>query len=79
MNPELTFGEKAVGITFNPSNDGRIDTIKKLYAVVIDFLDSARQEAVKDKNMGAVRHLSTAITQAEDAQMRAVKGLTWKE
>ena len=75
----LTFGEKAVGLSFNPSADGRVDTIKKQYAAVIDFLDNARQEAAKDKNMGAVRHLSTAITQAEDAQMRAVKGLTWKD
>jgi len=32
---ELTYGEKAVGLKFNPSGDGDVDRIKKLYAEII--------------------------------------------
>lgn len=71
---ELTFGEKAVGLTFNPGGDPSVTKVKEMYAEIIDFLDTARQNT---KDGGKIRHLSTAITDAETAQMRAVKGLTW--
>lgn len=74
---ELTFGQKAVGITFNPSFNPSVDKIKQQYADIIDTLNDMRN----DPNMGAgvKRHCATAITDAETAQMRAVKALTWAD
>ncbi len=73
---ELTFGEKAVGLTFNPSKDSKVDEVKRLYAQIIDLLNDERDAAPKNDNQ-KIRHLALAITDAETAQMRAVKGLTW--
>ena len=72
---EMTFGEKAVGLTFNPANDSDVDEIKKLYAKVIDKLNAMRGEDRSEK----ARLLSAAITEAQTAQMWAVKGITWKD
>lgn len=78
-SPMLTFGQKAVGLSFNPSNLPEVDAIKHAFAATIDILNDLRTKAQEAGNMGAVRHFSVAITQAEDAQMRGVKGATWKE
>lgn len=72
---ELTYGEKAVGITFNPSNNELVDIIKKQYAYIIDNIHTLRDEGKSEKN----RLISIAITQAQDAQMWAVKAITWKD
>lgn len=70
---ELTYGEKAVGLSFNPSGDPDVTKVKQLYAEIIDLLNSKRGDR---KDEGS-RHLAIAITDAETAQMRAVKGLTF--
>jgi len=72
---ELTFGEKAVGLTFNPGNNPEVDKVKKLYADVIDKLYGLREAA---DNPEAKRLFSVAITEAQTAQMWAVKAITWK-
>lgn len=72
---ELTFGEKAVGLTFNPSGDAKVQKVKELYAQIIDLLNDTRGEDRSDK----ARLLSVAITEAQGAQMWAVKGITYKE
>ena len=72
---ELSHGEKAVGLTFNPSNDPDIQNIKELYAQIIDFCNTKRGESEGER----ARHFSVAITDAETAQMRAVKAITWKD
>lgn len=72
---EMTYGEKAVGLTFNPSNDPTVDKIKKLYAEIIDVCNTARTEAGQGEKG---RLLSVAITEAQTAQMWAVKGITYK-
>lgn len=72
---ELTFGEKAVGLSFNPSNDPVVQDLKERYAGIIDELNNRR---VGSDDPGQIRHLSAAITDAETAQMRAVKAVTWK-
>lgn len=71
---ELTFGEKAVGLTFNPSGDAKVQKVKELYAQIIDLLNDTRGEDRSDK----ARLLSVAITEAQGAQMWAVKGITWQ-
>lgn len=74
---ELTFGEKAVGLTFNPSGDEKVTKVKRLYAEIIDTLTDG------DLDNGATgfagRILGRAINDAIVAQMLAVKFLTWKE
>ena len=70
----LTFGEKAAGVSFNPSKDPAVDSIKGKFAAVIDEMNAARDAATSS---GAKRYYSKAISYAEDAQMNAVKAITW--
>lgn len=77
-NPErhLTFGEKAVGLTFNPSNDPAVYQCKAHFAALIDQLHELRGKGgVSDQP----RLASIAITELQGAQMWAVKALTWKD
>lgn len=76
----LTFGEKAVGLKFNHAEGAthdKVHKIKSLYAEIIDLLDEERNMAFSQGNKESGRHLAVAITDAETAQMRAVKGLTF--
>jgi hypothetical protein len=70
----MTYGEKAVGLTFNPSGDEKVQKVKELYAQIIDLCNDLRATAGPGEKS---RHLSVAITEAESAQMRAVKGITY--
>jgi hypothetical protein len=72
----LTFGEKAVSLTFNPSGDEGVNKAKRLYAAIIDQLNDLRGST----ESGEVKRLcSAAITEAQGAQMWAVKAVTWKD
>lgn len=73
---QLTFGEKAVGISFNPGNNAKVESIKRSFANVIDDLQKLRSEAAPSSEVG--RMLSVAITEAQTAQMWAVKAVTWQ-
>jgi hypothetical protein len=72
---ELTFGERAVGLTFNPSGNDDVDAIKKAFANTIDILNDLRS-ATPDPEIK--RMLSIAVTDAQSAQMWAVKAVTWR-
>lgn len=72
---EMTYGEKSVGLTFNPSGDERVQKVKELYAQIIDLCNNARAEAGQGEKG---RLFSVAITEAQTAQMWAVKGLTYQ-
>jgi hypothetical protein len=71
---QMTYGEKAVGLTFNPSGDPKVNEIKVAYAKIIDLCNELRTEAGQGERG---RLLSVAITEAQTAQMWAVKGITW--
>ena len=73
----LTFGEKAVGLSFNPSGNPEVAKCKKGFADLIDQLNDFRNESNPSLSNEAKRHASVAITELENAQMRAVKALTW--
>jgi hypothetical protein len=73
---EQTFGQKAVGLSFNPSNDSSVDNLKRLYAGIIDVLHACRLE---NGSPEVKRLASIAITEAQGAQMWAVKAVTWKD
>lgn len=73
---ELTYGEKAVGLDFNPSQNEDVYKCKKAFAEEIDRLDAMRVPTnTAEKN----RLLSAAITQIQTAQMWAVKAIIWKD
>jgi hypothetical protein len=71
---EMTYGEKAVGLTFNPSNDTNVQKVKELYAQIIDLVHEMKTPEQSEKN----RLLSVSITEAQTAQMWAVKAITYQ-
>lgn len=72
----LSFGQKAVGLTFNPSGDPLVNAIKTQFAIAIDELDALRLRTTSPE---VKRMASIAITEAQGAQMWAVKAATWKD
>lgn len=71
----LTFGQKAVGITFNPGGHALVNAIKEKAAEYIDLLNEAKNAT---DNGEIKRMLSIAITEAQTSQMWAVKAVTWQ-
>jgi hypothetical protein len=71
---DLSFGEKAVGITFNPGFNHEVDKCKKEFADVIDRMNYLR---LQSDDSEVKRMASIAITEAQTAQMWAVKAITW--
>jgi hypothetical protein len=74
--PQMTFGEKLVGLTFNPSNDDKVAKAKKLCAELADLLyeetrlrESSRLSSILENN---------AYSEILNAQMNVVKVLTLK-
>jgi hypothetical protein len=72
----LSFGQKAVGLTFNPSNNPDVDSCKSGFANLIDQMNFLRATSASPEQK---RLASVAITEAQGAQMFAVKALTWKD
>lgn len=78
--PELTFGGKAVGLSFNPSAIEEVDDIKKAAANFIDVVCGPSGEKLdfgpgKDNEAASMRKLAQRA--AQEAQMWAVKAATW--
>jgi hypothetical protein len=73
---ELTFGEKLVGIEFNPSNDDKVAKAKMLFAEAANLLNDHNNstEDSRDKQ----RLFSHAVCEILNAQMNTVKVLTYK-
>jgi hypothetical protein len=80
---ELTFGEKAVGLTFNPSGDEKVNRAKRLMADALDLLKEVEAEktdggkAISSWEANVFR--TNAFNKTVDAQMALVKYITWKE
>ena len=72
---EMTFGQKAVGLSFNPSGDDAVASCKSEFAKIIDRMNWLR---ISSDNEEVKRMASIAITEAQTAQMWAVKALTWR-
>lgn len=72
---ELTFGQRAVGKTFNPSGSTEVEMCKNLFASAIDQMHLLRENT---DNPEVKRMASVAITEAQTAQMWAVKAITWR-
>ena len=77
-----TFGEKAVGITFNPSGSDEVYEAKMLAAKQIDLLEKVHIKLTNDSaNTSWVRNVlrTQAFNLIIQAQMALVKYITWKD
>jgi hypothetical protein len=72
---QMTFGEKAVGLTFNPSNDPTVQAIKLKCA---DLIDEIHELRTNQPDAEIARMASIAITDIQSGQMWAVKAATWR-
>ena len=72
----LTFGEKLVGLNFNPSNDDKVGRAKRLCADLADLVHDSYMES-EPSSMSAQLYNHT-IGEILNAQMNAVKVLTLK-
>ncbi len=72
---EMTFGEKACGVSFNPDGNPTVAQIKADFAALVDNLHNVREVC---NNGDKARMLSIAITELQTAQMWAVKAVTWQ-
>jgi hypothetical protein len=72
---EDSFGGKAVGLSFNPSGNAQVTDLKEGVAVFINECNDARTEATDPE---VKRMYAVAITEAQTAQMWAVKAATWE-
>lgn len=71
-----SYGEKMAGVGFNPSNDERVERLKASYASIIDEMNNLRNSTEIQEQK---RQCSIAITEAQTAQMWAVKALFAKD
>lgn len=80
---ELTFGQKAVGLTFNPSGDLRVNKAKQLSAELIDLVEEHRNITTDNGNAMSswVSNVfrTAAFNSIMAAQMAVEKFLTWKD
>lgn len=74
----LTFGEKSVGITFNPGGLKEVNDIKEKCAEVIDALDTQRAQAKLEANGEKIAMFTLAIRDIQSGQMWGVKAATWQ-
>jgi hypothetical protein len=72
---DQTFGERAVGYSFNPSGSSEVDQLK---ACAASFIDSCHALRDASNDPEVKRMYSLAITEAQTAQMWAVKAATWR-
>ncbi len=72
----MTFGEKLVGLTFNPSNDDKVSKAKRLCAELADLLhDEVSNNERSEHSAILINHTYGEIL---NAQMNVVKVLTLK-
>ena len=72
---ELSFGEKAVGLSFNPGGNSDVLACKQEFAMTIDRMNNLRD---RTDDLEVKRMASIAITELQTAQMWAVKAITWQ-
>lgn len=73
---ELTYGEKLVGLNFNPSADDKVSKAKRLCADLADLLYDDNQNGSESPLYAHLK--SHAMGEILNAQMNAVKVLTLK-
>ena len=80
-NRELSFGQKLVGLAFNPSNDDKVGKAKQLCADLADLIHSNYPSATftdSEKNQLSSLLYTHTIGEILNCQMNVVKLLTLK-
>lgn len=80
---DLSFGQKLAGVSFNPSNDSHVDLVKSAAANFMDAIENADWANFKNGEVIPDNHITKQIMaqaklRALEAQMLAVKAITWK-
>lgn len=78
---QLSFGEKLVGLSFNPSENEKVDKAKRLFAEAADLL---KEHIIEMREEGGLTTMgadffSHAIGEILNAEMCTVKVLTFTE
>ena len=76
LTRQMTFGEKLVGLTFNPSNDDKVAKAKKLCADLMDLVNEERKNRETTELEGYL--YNHTVGEILNAQMNVVKLLTLK-
>ena len=74
---EMTFGEKLVGLNFNPSNDDKVGKAKRLCADLADLLNDEYNNGNETTHLQNTLY-NHAIGEILNAQMNVVKVITLK-
>lgn len=78
-NKTLTFGQKAVGLTFNHGEGEIFEQVNKAKQTCADAIDQMNDLREKAES-GEYKALCTiAIRKLQSAQMDMVKAITWKD
>jgi hypothetical protein len=74
-------GEQLVGITFNPSRDSEVDTVKRACAYLIDVIEKHREDSAINGTLTANREflMNHALGEIINAQMNVVKVITFQK
>ena len=78
----LTFGQKAVGLDFNPSEDENVTKAKQLSADLIDLVEEHKEKvSSQGVQLSWVTNVfrTAAFNAVIAAQLAVVKFLTWKD
>jgi hypothetical protein len=70
-----TYGQKAVGLDFNPSANPDVDRVKTKFAEIIDLCHELMAQANGPEHEAL---FIEAIRESMTAQMWCVKALTWR-
>lgn len=73
---ELTFGERLVGIKFNPSNDDKVAKLKSLFAEAANIIQSEHISHTEDYTRNIL--FNHTVGEILNAQMNCVKLVTFK-
>lgn len=72
----MSLGKKLVGVNFNPSSMSTVDEVKRKSAELIDLVHDSMEGATSEE---ALMIHNEAMRRIMDAQMWAVKAITWKD
>lgn len=73
---QMTFGERLVGLTFNPSGDEKVNKAKQLCAELADLINETPKDGQDEYLFRLIR--DNAMNEILNAQMNVVKLLTLK-
>lgn len=76
ISPISEYAQKLVWLSFNHGWNPEVNSCKTDFAKIIDSLDTLRTYT---KSGEIKRMCSIAITEAQTAQMWAVKAITWQD